>query len=307
MSLISVVIPVYNAAAALPATLASVQAQRWHRWEAILVDDGSTDDSLTVAQHVAARDARIRVAHNPGKGPSAARNYGAMTCAKGDIVAFCDADDLWTPRKLDDVAYAVLRKDADVVFGRVGFFADTPDTITSRSTVPNWPLTVPTLLAENPVCTLSNLSMRRDLFVEMGGLREDMVHNEDLEFLVTLAGAGAQIQGMNHDHVQYRLSPHGLSSDLAAMRESRQEVLRTALRYGHHADTKAEARYLRYLARRAMRLDKASPDVVALVCEGLATNPKAFLTPIRRGVPTTLGGLLFPLLPRAVRHRFFAR
>ncbi|ETA51874.1 glycosyltransferase family 2 protein [Ponticoccus alexandrii] len=307
MALISVIVPVYNAERTLTATVRSIQAQTRTRWEAILIDDGSTDDSLVLAEALAAEDPRLRVARNPGKGPSAARNHGALALARGDVFCFLDADDLWTPNKLDDIAHTLLRGEADAVFGRVGFFTNDPARVTSRSTVPEEPLTIPMLLAENPVCTLSNLSVRRESFGAVGGFREDMVHNEDLDHLVTLVGEGFRVEGIDRDQVLYRQSTGGLSSDLDAMRQSRTAVLRTALRYGHANQPRSEARYLRYLTRRAMRLGHDHASVRALVTEGIATDAAAFLTPLRRGLVTAIGGLAYPAMPRDLRRFLFSR
>jgi teichuronic acid biosynthesis glycosyltransferase TuaG len=97
---VSVVTPVWNAAATLPATVASVRAQSLGDWEMILVDDGSTDGSLALARALAAADGRIRVLAQPANlGPAAARNRG-IRAATGRYIAFLDADDLWRPEKL---------------------------------------------------------------------------------------------------------------------------------------------------------------------------------------------------------------
>lgn len=98
--LVSIVTPVYNAARWLPETLASVRAQTLTSWEQILVDDGSTDDSVALIEAAAHQDARFRLLHTPHNGgPSAARNL-AIDAARGRFIAFLDADDLWLPEKL---------------------------------------------------------------------------------------------------------------------------------------------------------------------------------------------------------------
>lgn len=81
-ALISVVIPVYNAAGYLDACLQSLQAQTYPDWEAIVVDDGSTDTSPDLCRAWAARDSRIRVLRQENTGASAARNAG-MDAAQG--------------------------------------------------------------------------------------------------------------------------------------------------------------------------------------------------------------------------------
>lgn len=97
--LISVVIPVYNCAPYLDECLQSLEVQTWSEWEAILVDDGSTDDSPARCDAWAGYDSRIRVIHQPNAGVSAARNAG-IAAAKGPYLAFVDADDWVEPRYL---------------------------------------------------------------------------------------------------------------------------------------------------------------------------------------------------------------
>lgn len=90
--LISVVVPVYNAAAYLDVCLQSLQAQTCPDWEAVLVDDGSTDASGALCDAWAERDSRMRVLHQQNAGVSAARNAG-IEAARGSLLAFVDADD----------------------------------------------------------------------------------------------------------------------------------------------------------------------------------------------------------------------
>lgn len=305
MTLISVVIPVYNAADTLPATLASLTAQIHRDWQAILVEDGSTDASWAIARSLADQDPRLKLLRNPGKGPSAARNHGARH-ANGDILAFCDADDLWERTKLRDVATALAAPDTDATFGQIAFFREDPQIIRTRSRVPAGPVTVPMLMGENPVCTLSNLSLRRATFQTLGGFREDIVHNEDLEFLIRLVGAGHRLIGTDAQHVLYRLSPTGLSADLTAMRAGRRSALATAARLGFRPSPASEAVHLRYLARRALRLGAPAHIVRRLVRDGCRTDASAFLRPLRRGGLIALAALLLPFLPRRIRRFLFS-
>lgn len=97
---VSIVTPVWNAAATLRAAVASVQAQSFPDWEMLLVDDGSTDGSLALAEGLAAADRRIRLlVQERNTGAAAARNR-AIRAARGRFIAFLDADDLWRPEKL---------------------------------------------------------------------------------------------------------------------------------------------------------------------------------------------------------------
>ena len=95
--LVSVIIPVYNAEAYLQACVDSVLAQSWPGLEIILVNDGSQDGSLALAQGF--QDSRISVLDQPNQGASAARNRG-WAQAQGDYIQFLDADDLLSPEKI---------------------------------------------------------------------------------------------------------------------------------------------------------------------------------------------------------------
>ena len=95
--LVSVVVPAYNAERTIGASLASIAAQTVTELEVIVVDDGSTDDTVRVAQAAGSRDLRVICQANAGH--AAARNTG-ICAARGRYVAFLDADDLWLPDKL---------------------------------------------------------------------------------------------------------------------------------------------------------------------------------------------------------------
>lgn len=96
LPLVSVVIPSYNSAATLAATLDSVLAQRYPRIEIVVVDDGSKDDTLAV---LATYGARVRGIRQPNGGLAKARNTGCRA-AQGDFIALLDADDLCTPERI---------------------------------------------------------------------------------------------------------------------------------------------------------------------------------------------------------------
>jgi len=302
----SIIIPCFNAAATLPETLASLQAQTLTDWEALLIDDGSSDATREIIVQAALADPRLRLLKNPRKGPSAARNHG-VTQAQGPIIAFCDADDLWAPQKLARIAPLFERAETDAVFARIGFFRNTPEDAQAFSTVPQGALGVATLLGENPVCTMSNLCIRKRCFTASGGFNETLVHNEDLEWLIRLAGAGAQIVGHDETLVWYRNNAFGLSADFGAMREGRAAAIVAAQRYGFSSDRRAEAIYLRYLARRALRLDADRLTALRFVLEGLRNSPAGFFSDLRRGVLTAMGAVVAPLLGKRARRSLFGR
>ena len=306
MPAVSIVIPCYNAEATILDTLASLIAQEFTDWEAICVDDGSTDGTPALIRTAALHEPRIRLVANAGKGPSVARNTGALRHAAAPIVAFCDADDLWHAGKLGDVTRALAEPGVGAVYGQIGFFRDTPGDTRVFSTVPATPLTIAMLLGENPVCTMSNLSVRREVFVATGGFDSAMVHNEDLEWLIRLVGDGARVLGLPALHTWYRSSNGGLSTDLAAMEQGRNTALETAARYGVEPAAECHAIHQRYLARRALRLGARPGVALRHAFAGLRQSPAGFFSPARRGLLTLAGAVLAPVLPRPLRNSLFS-
>ena len=113
-SLVSIIIPIYNAERFLAATVDSVLAQNYQLWELILVDDGSTDHSADICNQYAAQHAHIRVIHQRNQGVSSARNAG-LEIAQGEFVAFIDADDVITSDYLQTLCHYQKETNADLV------------------------------------------------------------------------------------------------------------------------------------------------------------------------------------------------
>ena len=305
MTYFSVIIPCFNAAETLPQTLDSLRAQTYLGWEAICIDDGSTDHTRTVVAHYAALDERIKLVRNIGKGPSRARNMVLMQRTATDVLAFCDADDIWAPNKLAQLHFCFQSHSVDAAYGQIAFFTHKPSDARTQSTVPESDLTIPMLLAKNPVCTMSNLAVRAGVFQATDGFDEQMVHNEDLDWLIRLVGGGARVVGLDILQTYYRTTPRGLSSDLEAMRQGREAAIRTAKSFGFGVDDAANAVYFRYLARRALRLGGGS-SALKLALRGLATSPAGFFSCPRRGMLTLGAAVCAAFFPAALSRYLFA-
>jgi len=110
----SIILPVYNVAPYLRDCLDSVMGQTYPDWEAICVDDGSTDASSAILDEYAARDARIHVFHRINAGVSAARNFG-LSKVSGDYVTFLDGDDAYAPNWLRTAAHEIATNEPDLL------------------------------------------------------------------------------------------------------------------------------------------------------------------------------------------------
>lgn len=111
---VSIIIPVYNVQAYLPQCLDSVLKQSYVNWKAILVDDGSTDDSGRICDDYARRDPRFKVVHQVNAGAANAKNTG-LDHADGAYIAFIDSDDWVEPDWLETLVRTAKEKQADVV------------------------------------------------------------------------------------------------------------------------------------------------------------------------------------------------
>ena len=133
MPQVSVIVPVYNAAEALPRAIASLQNQTLADLEIILVNDGSTDNSPEICQRVAEKDVRIRVFSQPNSGVSVARNTG-LAHSTGEFIGFLDSDDIAKPEMIATLVKRMLDTNADMVMG--GYEKVNGERVTSTVTLP---------------------------------------------------------------------------------------------------------------------------------------------------------------------------
>lgn len=106
MKVISVIIPVFNSEKTIKRCIDSALNQTYKSLEIIIIDDGSTDNSLSLCRNYAEKDSRVIVKSVKNGGPSSARNIG-LGIAKGDYVAFCDADDWMRPDMLESLLHGL--------------------------------------------------------------------------------------------------------------------------------------------------------------------------------------------------------
>jgi len=111
--LVSIVTPVYNGEAYIEETIKSVLAQTYPHWEMLIVDDRSNDHTQDIVQKYAAVDQRIRFFVLPKKGGASLARNKAIAEAKGEYIAFLDADDLWKSEKLEKQLQFMKANDLD--------------------------------------------------------------------------------------------------------------------------------------------------------------------------------------------------
>jgi glycosyltransferase involved in cell wall biosynthesis len=122
---VSIVIPLYNKSQWILQTLKSVANQTYKNWECIIVDDGSSDESLELVKKFAMENqGEWRIYSQSNSGQAIARNFG-ISLARGKYIALLDADDLWFPNKLTkQIDYLEKNKEVDVIFCSYVIFED---------------------------------------------------------------------------------------------------------------------------------------------------------------------------------------
>jgi glycosyltransferase involved in cell wall biosynthesis len=196
---ISVICPAWQAARTLPETLASIRAQTLVPAEVLVVDDGSTDSTAEVAERNGARV--IRQTH---AGPAAALNAG-IAASHGQLLAFVDADDLWTPEKLARQTQA-LAADAGLggVLGMMESFLcpSLPAEVASRYRLPEAP---------QPAWALGTLLARRTTVAAVGPLAEDMMAGYIADWFDRARCASLRFAVLDEVVLRRRIHPGSLS------------------------------------------------------------------------------------------------
>lgn len=172
MSTVSVVIPVHNGERYLAATLDSILAQTRPPLEIIVVDDASSDRTPQILASFPSRVEVLR--HETASGPARARNEGVRR-ARGQYIAFLDADDLWEPEKLErQLQFAAGHPDFGILTTDVLWFDD-DGTVLQTSLKQSYPVEsgyiVEQLLRHNWITTSATL-IPRDILLEVGGFDE---------------------------------------------------------------------------------------------------------------------------------------
>jgi glycosyltransferase involved in cell wall biosynthesis len=182
---VSVVIPAFNAERTIARTLQSALGQTFSDFEILVVDDGSVDATAHAAASVA--DGRIRLLTQANGGAASARNTGIMA-ARGDFVAFLDADDLWLPRKLERQV-SLLRADpqADAVQTAAYFVDDELRALSVGECVDAGDDFARCLQFFNLPAFASSVLVRRATLLEIGMFDRGLVILEDWDLALRLA------------------------------------------------------------------------------------------------------------------------
>jgi len=210
--LVSVVIPNFNCSAFLPAALESVFAQTYPDVEILVVDDGSTDDSLRVLERYAGR---VRVLRQSNEGVSAARNHGILE-SRGELVAFLDADDLWDREKLAKQVPLFANPDVGLVYCAVEYIDETGASLGTNHTGRRGRVLRSFALLEGTIVLAggSTAVVRRACFDRAGGFDLEMSTAADWDMWRRVA-CHYEIDAVREPLMKYRLRPSSMHRNVA--------------------------------------------------------------------------------------------
>ena len=185
--LISIIIPTYNRGHLIESAIRSVLTQSYDKFELIVVDDGSKDNTFEVIKAIC--DNRIKyIKHEKNKGVAAARNTGIQASC-GEFVAFQDDDDIWQPEKLEKEVNCIygVSKDAEVVYTRACKLEKGISTYIPSDKIRTLEGNVyRTLLWQNYIA-LPSVLFRRTCLEKAGLFDETLIAFEDWDFLLRLS------------------------------------------------------------------------------------------------------------------------
>jgi teichuronic acid biosynthesis glycosyltransferase TuaG len=194
--LVSVICTARDASRTIEAMLRSILEQTLQRWELIVVDDGSTDDTIDIAAAYARQDRRVTVIQTPGVGRGRALNL-ALSCARAELIANIDADDTSHPRRLEFQSAVMARRRDISILCTDGIIVRDDEQAVWPCLDPEaiWPRLVevtPALVLHNPVMH-SSVMFRRANILAASGYAEDIPSQFDYELWVRMAARGHRI------------------------------------------------------------------------------------------------------------------
>lgn len=211
--LVSIICPAYNTAAYINKTIMSVINQSWTDWELIIIDDGSTDETFSVASALSLRDSRIRLVSSTNKGVSHARNIG-LSLARGNFIAFLDSDDYLGRSYLSDLL--VLFSDERVgVVGSGVVLVDDFENILGRLSSDFYGSFSSRLVRFDPGVSLATFYVCRAELLNNIKFCEDVTNSEDLFFWLSCASLNkVKYKGIRNDGYYYRQRSSSASKNL---------------------------------------------------------------------------------------------
>ncbi|OSQ47607.1 glycosyltransferase family 2 protein [Marivita geojedonensis] len=317
MTFASIVVPAFNVQETLAETLRALLAQTYPDFEIIVVDDGSSDDTPQIARSFES-DPRLRVIRQANRGLAGARNTG-IAAARGEVIGFCDADDLWVPAKLaTHMAHLNAHPEVGISYSGSALIDDNGERMGQSQRPRLKDVDAAVIFKRNPIGNGSAVVLRREVFESIAYrprheterdwyFDETFRQSEDIECWLRIALSTDWVfEGVPGLLTHYRINAGGLSAatdrQLAAW--ERMVVKLTPLNPAFFSvNTHAARAYqLRYLSRRA--ISDLDPKRAVLLSRAWLRESRAPLIeePIKSGVTLAATMVLVVMGGAAIRR-----
>jgi glycosyltransferase involved in cell wall biosynthesis len=298
MPRVSVIVGVFNAERFLDATIQSLLAQTYTDFEAIIVDDGSTDETPTILRRQT--DPRIKVLRQENSGSGAAF-HAAFGASQGELVAFLGADDLWDSGSLAaHVGLLDSKENVQLSFSWFRVIDDTGADIGLRSRRCRGLFGFAELFEDFVIAGTSNIVTRRSALVAAGGIDPTFSILFDVDFCLRIALLRPRsIEAIPQDLLYYRRHSSQNTRNLAAMWEEWERLIdkmrRLAPNEVAQVERRARSNYDRYHARLAYEGAEYGKGL-SLLYEAFARTPASFVTDTRnwQTLAACLAGSVLP-------------
>ncbi len=227
MATISVIVPAYNAERTILETITSVQQQTFGGFELIVINDGSTDRTLELLNTV--EDPRLKIFSYSNGGLPVARNRG-ISHATGEFIALLDADDLWTPDKLELQLGALQQHpEAGVAYSWTYFMDEQGESLSPGDPIFFECNVYAELLVNNFLASGSNPLIRRQAIESVGEFDTTLKSCEDWDYWLRLAARWPFVVVPKHQ-ILYRQSSKAMSSKVEVMEKANIIMIEKAYR-----------------------------------------------------------------------------
>lgn len=309
--LVSVVIPMYNVERYIEEAIDSVLAQTYPHFEIICVDDGGSDNSVALVQQY--QDSRIRIVTQKNRGLAGARNTG-INASTGQYIALLDADDVWTPEKLERHVEHLNQSPMVGISYAGSQFIDQDGNDLGIGQYPRLgTVSASHVFCRNPIGNGSAPVIRAELFddvkvevfedknVRNTYFDESLRQSEDIDFWLRVAlDSHWMIEGIEGIYTFYRVNAGGLSANLDKQfgfwQQSVSKHQRKHPAFFARWYRLACAYQLRYLARRAISANNGR-TAVSLMFKALTMSPQILAQEPSRTLMTSACSILSYLLP----------
>ncbi|MGJ8605179.1 MAG: glycosyltransferase family 2 protein [Marivita sp.] len=317
MTFASIIVPAFNVQSTIKETLFALLAQTYPHFEIIIVDDGSTDETAHIARSFE-DGKKVRVIRQVNRGLAGARNSG-IAAARGDVIGFCDADDLWVPAKLaSHIAHFDANPHVGISYSGSALINNRGDLLGAAQRPRLKNVDAALIFKRNPIGNGSAVVLRRAVFDAIAYrpqhetqrdwyFDETFRQSEDIECWLRIALSTEWVfEGVAGLLTHYRISAGGLSAatdrQLAAWERmiTKLEMINPAFFVVNTPD--ARAYQLRYLSRRAISsLD--APRALAFTRAWLAESRTPLIEEPVKSVVTLAATMALSMVGRATLRK----